>query len=597
MESREYKLCVKQARKICKCRLNIKFMENCVTDKVAPAFTKLKKEVMKKARLSKNQVRSLRFRKLYSTIESVKQAEHKNLRKFEELFCTLTSSNEFISLTQSSNYNHENIKNSIFARANYLESPNREHKNRKFENLKKVNNNSNDRVKIEIFNNTNIIIPVEVLEALSDGFEFATGGVPNKLRILTSFDYFFERWKTYAQKIGLNEFQILEVRAKLFVNFGDLVKYKFNSPKREILNKFFENQSNLLIIPSDKNKSVTITDKFKYCEKLSDVLDGEEFEKLDSDPYEETSQSLKDSLVQFENFFDPKVLYKMKPQACNKKMYGLYKTHKPSVPIRPIISSLNTVCSGSEEVILSIIKKFKFYSRSILNSREFKQNFLQVQNKFDINKHDILSFDAVSLFTKVNTELVVNYICEKIYKSPCKYFKGVCVKNENNRYKIPPKKIFKKFFLDLLTNFSCFDSHAGYYRQKQGISMGSKISPFLANVFCHMMEAEKILPFEKSGKILKYVRYVDDVFICCEKDSTSNILKSMNSFHDQLKFTKQTIENNSLQFLDCLIYIDEKNIPQFKTYHKKGSELTIDYKYSISPRNQKISVLCGEIYI
>ena len=67
-----------------------------------------------------------------------------------------------------------------------------------------------------------------------------------------------------------------------------------------------------------------------------------------------------------------------------------------------------------------------------------------------------------------------------------------------------------------------------------------------------------------------YVRYVDDVFICCDKKSTANILKSMNSFHDQLKFTKQTIENNSLQFLDCLIYIDDKNIPQFKTYHKKA---------------------------
>ena len=69
---------------------------------------------------------------------------------------------------------------------------------------------------------------------------------------------------------------------------------------------------------------------------------------------------------------------------------GVYKTLKPAVPVGPITSSLNTVCSGSEEVILSIIKKFKFDSRSILNSREFKQNFLHVQKKFDINKHDIL---------------------------------------------------------------------------------------------------------------------------------------------------------------------------------------------------------------
>ena len=60
----------------------------------------------------------------------------------------------------------------------------------------------------------------------------------------------------------------MSFQIKLFVNFGDLVRYKLNCPKREILNKFFENNPNLLIIPSDKNKSVTITDKNKYCEKF-----------------------------------------------------------------------------------------------------------------------------------------------------------------------------------------------------------------------------------------------------------------------------------------------------------------------------------------
>jgi hypothetical protein len=72
----------------------------------------------------------------------------------------------------------------------------------------------------------------------------------------------------------------------------------------------------------------------------------------------------------------------------------------------------------------------------------------------------------------------------------------------------------------------------------------------------------------------------------------------MNSVHEQLKFTKQTIENNSVQFLDCLIDIDDKNIQQFERYHKKDYELTKDYmyKYSMSLRNQKISVLCKEIF-
>ena len=63
-----------------------------------------------------------------------------------------------------------------------------------------------------------------------------------------------------------------------------------------------------------------------------------------------------------------------------------------------------------------------------------------------------------------------------------------------------------------------------------------------------MMETEKILPFEKNGKILKYVKYVDDVFICCDKNLTEKILKNMNSFHSQLQFTKQKLKITPYSF-------------------------------------------------
>jgi hypothetical protein len=105
-----------------------------------------------------------------------------------------------------------------------------------------------------------------------------------------------------------------------------------------------------------------------YISKLKEVLDGKEFEKLESDPLEDTTASLKESFLSLEKYLDAKTLYKMKPKSKNKRMYGTYKTHKTNVPIRPIISSLHTVCSGSEEVLLSILNKFKYVSRSIYNS-------------------------------------------------------------------------------------------------------------------------------------------------------------------------------------------------------------------------------------
>ena len=81
-------------------------MEKCIIEKVVPAFTRVKTEVMNKARLSKNQVRSLRFRKLNSTISSVKKAQQKHIKKFDESLSLLLSSNDTI-LNQFSN----NIEN------------------------------------------------------------------------------------------------------------------------------------------------------------------------------------------------------------------------------------------------------------------------------------------------------------------------------------------------------------------------------------------------------------------------------------------------------------------------------------------------------
>ena len=123
---------------------------------------------------------------------------------------------------------------------------------------------SSEKVKIEIFNDTDLTISDNVLESLSDSFKVATGRVPNKLRLLTQFDYFYDKWKKYAKNNGLTEFQALEIRAKLFVNFSELIGYKYNRPKRTILNNFFEKNPQILIIPSDKTKSVTLTDKTKY---------------------------------------------------------------------------------------------------------------------------------------------------------------------------------------------------------------------------------------------------------------------------------------------------------------------------------------------
>ena len=84
------------------------------------------------------------------------------------------------------------------------------------------------------------------------------------------------------------------------------------------------------------------------------------------------------------------------------------------------------------------------------------------------NSVKLVSLDIVSLFTNVPIDDVIDFISRKI---------------DSNQIQIP---LPKACFLDLLrlcTNNNFFQFKDRFYKQKFGISMGSPLSPVLANLF------------------------------------------------------------------------------------------------------------------
>ena len=136
----------------------------------------------------------------------------------------------------------------------------------------------------------------------------------------------------------------------------------------------------------------------------------------------------------------------------------------------------------------------------------------------------------------------------------------------------------------------------GYYTQVQGLSMGSKLSPALANIFCHMMEFNVINKYINK-EVLFYIRYVDDVFTILKKGCYQNILAEMNSFDIDLKFTYEKMTKNNLVFLDTSVYSDTNGILQLKHYKKPSdSGGVLNFAKSVTPIKYKLSTLSGEIY-
>ena len=84
--------------------------------------------------------------------------------------------------------------------------------------------------------------------------------------------------------------------------------------------------------------------------------------------------------------------------------------------------------------------------------------------------------------------------------------------------------------------------------------MGSLLAPVLANTILTEFEKVVVAPRVKSGTLNFYCRYVDDTFVLVKEDQIDKILKALNSFHSNLRFTvDDEDEDEDVRFLDLKI--------------------------------------------
>ena len=143
--------------------------------------------------------------------------------------------------------------------------------------------------------------------------------------------------------------------------------------------------------------------------------------------------------------------------------------------------------------------------------------------------------------------------------------------------------IFKKLILDSCTK-TVFSLNGQLYKQIDGVSMGSPLSPTLANII--MTEFENLVsrPLITSGHIKFYKRYVDDTLILAKPSDMENILTTFNSFHPNIQFTIDQLSDNNIHFLDIQIH------PCGTTVYRKSTH-TGQYQHitSFSPWSRKVA--------
>ena len=192
------------------------------------------------------------------------------------------------------------------------------------------------------------------------------------------------------------------------------------------------------------------------------------------------------------------------------------------------------------------------------------------------------SLDVESLFTNIPLDETIDIVTEKVFEKK-KKVNGIS------------KTDFKKL-LSLSTKGTVFFFNGHYYRQKDGVAMGSPLGPALANSFLSHHEKAWLEECPLSFSPIFFARYVDDIFVLLRsKEHIAKIAKYLSSKHPNIRFTYEEENENILPFLDVNVYRDADKFSS--TVHRKDtfSGVYTDFK-SFMPDTYKKGLISTLLY-
>ena len=255
-------------------------------------------------------------------------------------------------------------------------------------------------------------------------------------------------------------------------------------------------------------------------------------------------------------------------------MYGLPKTHKDNVPLRPILS----MCGSAQHNLAKWLNTVIEPVRSLYTHHCVRDSFTFVEElkraKLNLSNLFLSSFDVKSLFTNVPLSETFEICADALYDGT-----------------LEPPKLPREIFLELLqtaTSSVEFSFNDTMFRQCNGISMGSPLGPSLADIFVGYHEKKL---FENVAKPLLYFRYVDDTFVAFKNErECNNFFEKLNCLHPALQFTVEKETDAALPFLDVLV---ERSGQTFLTSVYRKPTFTGHYIRwdSFCPKRRKLNLI------
>ncbi len=291
-------------------------------------------------------------------------------------------------------------------------------------------------------------------------------------------------------------------------------------------------------------------------------------------------RELKQALIDCKNFFDTAQVAKFIPFSNPQlaQFYGLPKVHKIGVPIRPVVSGVNSVMHNLARNLhnfLATLNRPKLYSLN--NSKQFVDDLFSIEDTSAPSQH-MCSFDVVALYPSIPLQELYPILST--------------IMTDNG---IEPQRIASCLTLIKLvnnSNYFVFDKHI--YQQTDGLAMGSPLSAILADIYMSDFETKLLSTYPH---ITFWRRYVDDIFALHNlmSDRLQEFLQQLNSVNPRIQFTLETEKQFTLPFLDVQV---TRNGKLFVTdvYRKPSFCPRFIDGRSFHPFSHKTSFLFSAIY-
>ena len=354
--------------------------------------------------------------------------------------------------------------------------------------------------------------------------------------------------------------------------FIELSKISYDNLTREERTALVDlsKDKSIVITKADKGNAVVIQNVEDYRRKVQLLLENDsKFKKLDSNPTSKWVKKLQKLVREYKDILGPDLYRKICPTGARAGvMYGLPKIHKNNVPIRPIISAVDTYNYQLARYLERSLKPI------IKNQEQIIEDTFDFVNK--VEKY-IVSFDVESLFTNVPTDETIELILKKAYPRNTKWFNLL-------------SKDDMRSFLEICTKESHFQFNNAFYDQDDGVAMGSPLGPLFANIFMCEFERKHMVELKKLG-VKRWLRYVDDIFATfANKEDAEKVLEFINKQHPNLKFTVEDEKDQQLAFLDVMV--KRNSHEYYTTLYRKPTFTGVYLNWtSLTARKYKIGLI------